>query len=110
MNYPRILICVAVMALVTYLPRVLPLAIFRKKINHRFVKSFLLSVPYAVLAAMTFPDILYSTSSMVSGLAGLLTALLLAYFGKGLLTVALGATAAAFLTEQLLLLCGMLAF
>ena len=50
MNYPRILICVAVMALVTYLPRVLPLAIFRKKINNRFVKSFLFYVPYAVLA------------------------------------------------------------
>ena len=48
-NYPRILICVAVMALVTYLPRVLPLAIFRKKINNRFVKSFLFYVPYAVL-------------------------------------------------------------
>ena len=72
------------MALVTYLPRVLPLAIFRKKINNRFIKSFLFYVPYAVLAAMTFPDILYSTVSMISGLVGLLTALLLAYFGAGL--------------------------
>lgn len=98
------------MALVTYLPRVLPLAIFRKKINNRFVKSFLAYVPYAVLATMTFPDILYSTSSMISGFAGLLIALLLAYFGKGLLTVALGATAVAFITEQILLMCGVLTF
>lgn len=110
MNVARMLVCVAVMALVTYLPRVLPLAIFRKKINNRFIKSFLFYMPYAVLAAMTLPDILYSTASVVSGIVGLLAALLLAYFGKGLLTVALGATAAVFITEQILLLCGGLAF
>ena len=56
MNYTRILICILIMALVTYLPRMLPLAIFRKKIENQFVKSFLAYVPYAVLAAMTFPQ------------------------------------------------------
>ena len=33
MNYQRILIAVFIMALVTYLPRMLPLAIFKKKIK-----------------------------------------------------------------------------
>lgn len=102
MDYTRILIAIAIMALVTYIPRMLPLAVFQRKIQNRFIRSFLAYVPYAVLAAMTFPEILYSTSSMLSGAAGLVAALLLSYFGKGLLTVALSSTAVVFLVEQLL--------
>lgn len=102
MNYTRILIGVAIMAIVTYIPRMLPLAIFRKKIKSRFIRSFLAYVPYAVLAAMTFPEILYSTSNMISAIAGLLVALLLSYFGRGLLTVALSSTAVVFVVEQIL--------
>ena len=33
MNYGRMLIAIGIMALVTYLPRMLPLAIFKKKIK-----------------------------------------------------------------------------
>ena len=102
MNYTRILIGVAIMALVTYIPRMLPLAIFRKKIKSRFIRSFLAYVPYAVLAAMTFPEILYSTSNVISAVAGLLVALVLSYFGRGLLTVALSSTAVVFVVEQIL--------
>jgi branched-subunit amino acid transport protein len=102
MNYQRILICILIMALVTYVVRMLPLAIFKKKINNRFIKSFLAYVPYAVLAAMTFPEILYSTANLYSACFGLFTALLLAYKNKGLLTVALGSTAAVFVAEQLI--------
>ena len=102
MNYTRILIGVAIMALVTYIPRMLPLAIFRKKIKSRFIRSFLAYVPYAVLAAMTFPEILYSTSHVISAVAGLLVALVLSYFGRGLLTVALSSTAVVFVVEQIL--------
>lgn len=108
MNYTRILLAILVMALVTYLPRMLPLAIFQKKIQNRFIKSFLAYVPYAVLAAMTFPEILYSTSHMISAAAGMLTALVLAYFNKGLLTVALSSAAVVFVVEQALKLMNML--
>ena len=76
--------------------------IFRKKINNRYVRSFLNYVPYAVLAAMTFPAIFSATSSPLSALAGLIVALALAYWGKGLLTVALSASAAVFLAELLM--------
>jgi branched-subunit amino acid transport protein len=100
MNYQKIFLSILIMAVVTYLVRMLPLAIFKKKISNRFIRSFLAYVPYAVLAAMTFPEILYSTGNMVSAGAGLLVALLLAYFNKGLLTVALGSSLAVFLTEQ----------
>ncbi len=102
MNYARILTCIFIMAFVTYLVRMLPLAIFKKKINNRFIKSFLAYVPYAVLSAMTFPAILFSTGSLYSASFGLAVALLLAYKNKGLLTVALGSTAAVFVAEQLL--------
>ena len=57
---------ILVMAGVTYLVRMLPLVIFKKKITNRFIRSFLYYIPYAVLAAMTFPAILSATASPIS--------------------------------------------
>ena len=80
-----------VMAGVTYLIRMLPLTVFRREIHSVFVKSFLHYVPYAVLGAMTFPDVLYSTCSLWTALAGLIVAVIMAWRGRSLLTVAIGA-------------------
>lgn len=102
MNDGFVLSAVAVMAIVTYLPRMIPLTFMKRKIENRFIRSFLYYVPYAVLAAMTIPGILYATSSMLSALVGLAVAVFLAYYEKGLVIVALGASAAVFLTEQLI--------
>ncbi|WMJ22144.1 AzlD domain-containing protein [Paludicola sp. MB14-C6] len=102
MNYTRILICVFIMAFVTYLPRMLPLVAFKKKLKNRYIKSFLAYVPYAVLAAMTFPEVLYSTANMISAGVGLAVALFLAYKEKSLLTVALCSVVAVFVTEQII--------
>ncbi len=79
-HYGYVLTAVAVMAIVTYIPRMLPLTLMRRKIQKipLFV-LFLYYVPYAVLAAMTVPAILYSTANMVSAMAGLLAAVFLAY-------------------------------
>ena len=88
-----------VMAGVTYLIRMLPLTVFRKPIKSRFLKSFLHYVPYACLTAMTFPAILTSTATILSGAAALVIAVILAYRGKSLLTVSLAASAAVMLTE-----------
>lgn len=93
-----------VMAGVTYLIRVIPFVLINKKIENRFINSFLYYIPYTVLAAMTFPAILYATGSMVSAAAGLLTAILLAYKRKGLLIVAVGACAAVLVAELLMLM------
>lgn len=98
----NIFIYIAVMALVTYLIRMLPLVIFRKKIENRFIRSFLYYIPYAVLAAMTFPAFFSSTGSVWSAVAGLIVALLLAFFEKGLLTVALSSCVAVFVIEFLI--------
>ncbi len=106
MGVERILISTLIMAGVTYLIRMLPLGVFKRKITNRFVRSFLAYVPYAVLAAMTFPAILYSTANVYSAAAGLFAALLLAYWGKGLLTVAVGSVAVVFFTEQVMRVLG----
>lgn len=101
-NYAYVLTAVAVMALVTYIPRMIPLTFMRRKITNRFVCSFLYYMPYAVLTAMTLPAILYATSGMASAVVGLIAAVILAYRNHGLLTVALGAVVAVFVTERIL--------
>ncbi len=95
----RFAILLLVMAGVTYLVRMVPFVAFRKKISSPFVKSFLYYVPYAVLGAMTVPAVFYSTGSTLSAAVGFACCLIPAYFGRSLITVALTAGGAAFLTE-----------
>ena len=90
---------IAVVALVTYLIRVLPLTLIRREIKNPFLRSFLYYVPYVTLAAMTFPAILSSTGSLWSALAGFAVAIALAIREKGLLTVAMSACGTVFLVE-----------
>jgi len=105
---------VLVMAVVTYLVRAVPLTLVRKPIRSTFFRSFLRYVPYAVLAAMTFPDVLFSTGYTLSGSSlpawsagltlpwapllcaavGLLAGTLFAWRSKSLLTVAVVSCAA----------------
>lgn len=93
----KIFVYILVMAGVTYLIRMIPFTLFRKKIKSRFLKSFLHYIPYAVLSAMTIPAIFYSTSSILSSVIGTIVAILLSYFGLPLIVVALAAAAAAFI-------------
>lgn len=90
------------MALVTYLIRVLPLTLIRREIKSRFIKSFLYYVPYVTLATMTFPAILTATDSIWSGAVGFLMALFLAYKGKSLIQVSMLACVSVFLVELFL--------
>ena len=78
---PNVYLYILVMAGVTYLIRMLPLVLFKREITSPFVKSFLYYVPYACLAAMTFPAILTATAGgIISGAAGLIVALIVAYY------------------------------
>ena len=95
----NIYLYILVMAVVTYLVRMLPLTLIRREIKNVYIRSFLYYSPDATLAAMTFPAILYASSSLWSSLAGFAVALILAYKGKGLVMVAIFACAAAFLVE-----------
>ncbi len=102
MTTSKILINILVMAGVTYLIRMLPMVIFRQKIENRFVQSFLFYIPYAVLGAMTFPGIFTSTSSLWSAITGTVVAVILSFREKGLLTVALAACFTVYVTEAVL--------
>lgn len=90
------------MALVTYLIRVLPLTLIRREIKSSFIKSFLYYVPYVTLATMTFPAILTATDSIWSGAVGFLVALVLAYKGRSLIQVSMLACICVFLVELFL--------
>lgn len=98
----RVYLYILLMAGVTYLIRALPLTLIRKEINSRFIRSFLHYVPYATLAAMTFPAILNATDYLISSLIGFLVALILAFNKKSLLTVAGFSCLAAFIVELFL--------
>ena len=93
-----IIIYIAVMAGVTYLIRMIPFTLFRKKIKSAFFRGFLYYIPYAVLSAMTIPAIFYSTNSMPTAIAGAVVAVVLAYCRLPLIVVALAAAATAFVT------------
>ena len=84
------------MALTTYFIRMIPFTAFRKQIKSEYLQSFLYYVPFAVLGAMTFPAIFYSTGNVITAVIGTAVAMALAFFGKSLVVVAIAAVVAAF--------------
>lgn len=99
MNIGSFFAYLLVCAGVTYLIRMIPLALCRGRLENTYVRSFLAYVPFAVLGAMTFPAIFSATGDYVSGIVGTVTAAVLAFRRKSLLTVAAGACLAAFIAE-----------
>lgn len=97
-------IALLVMAGITYLIRLLPILFVRHRIKSRFVRSFLHYVPYAVLATIAFPAIIFSTGNVISGAAATAVCMLLTYKNRGIITVSFGAILSALIVEALLLL------
>lgn len=102
MSTARLLQYILVMAAVTYAIRVLPLILFRKPIRSPFIRSFLYYIPYAVLGAMTIPAIFFATDALLSASVGLVVAVIVAWHKKGLLTVAVAACLAVYITQWLM--------
>lgn len=96
-------IYILVIALVTYLIRMLPLTLFQKKIKNKFIKSFLFYVPYACLTAMTIPSIFSATASPISAIVGLAVAIITSIYSKNLVVVAGLACLAVFVVERILM-------
>lgn len=90
------------MAGVTYLIRMLPLVLIKRRIQNRFVLSFLYYIPYAVLSVMTIPAIFYSTSYTISAIAGFVVAVVLSLKNKSLLTVAASSCAVVLVAELII--------
>ncbi len=99
MNNLQFFTYLLVLAGSTYLIRVIPFVAIKEKINNKYVRSFLYYIPYAVLTAMTLPAALYATSSVISALAGIVVAIILAYRNKSLTVVAIFACLAVYITE-----------
>ena len=93
---------IAVMGLVTYMIRVLPLTLIRRQIKSHVIRSFLYYVPYVTLAVMTFPAIMGATESQWSALAALIIGIVLAFLGNDLMVVSIACVLTVFLTELLI--------
>lgn len=101
MNFAAFLPYLVTMALVTYLIRAVPLILLKKKIRSRFLLSFLHYMPYAALSVMTIPAVFFATDHVITAAAGVAVALILGFFKKDLLTVAIGASAGVFIAQLL---------
>ena len=92
-------IYIAVMALVSYTIRILPLTLIRKPIRNRFIQSFLYYVPYVTLAVMTFPAIIHATQTPISGAVAVAAGIIAAWLGTGLFPVSVICCALVFVIE-----------
>ena len=99
----NVYIYIAVMAIVTYLIRVLPLTLVRREIKNIYIRSFLYYVPYVTLSVMTFPSIMDATGSQWSGLAALVVGMVLAWKGASLFKVAVACCAVVYVLELIIL-------
>ena len=103
MRSGNVYIYIAVMAIVTYLIRVLPLTLVRPEIRNVYIRSLLYYVPYVTLSVMTFPSIMDATGSQWSGLAALIVGLALAWRGASLFKVAVACCATVYVLELIIL-------
>ena len=94
----------ALMAGVTYLIRAVPFVLCKGRIKSKYIRDFLYYVPMAVLGAMTFPDVFESTGDLRTAVCGVAVAVILAWRGRSLLTVAVAACCAVALAQGFLLL------
>ena len=91
-----------IMAIVTYLIRVLPLTLVRKPIKNVTIRSFLYSVPYVTLACMTFPAIIEATQIPAAGIVALVTGIILAWKKASLFQVSMACCLMVFIVELIL--------
>ena len=98
----EILIYILIMSAVTLAIKILPLTLIRGEIKNVTLKSFLHYVPYATLAVMTFPAIIYATQSKISGLLALIIGIISAWLGASLFRVAIICCVVVFVTEKFL--------
>ena len=89
MEQHSILIYILLAIVITNLIRVIPMAFIKGPITNRFVRSFLYYVPYVTLAVMTFPDMIQTTLTTLSGIVSLCIGIIAAWYGMGLFPVAI---------------------
>jgi branched-subunit amino acid transport protein len=78
------------MAIVTYIPRMVPLVILRDVQLPKRLKRFLHFVPFTVLSSLIFPDVLTSVDDLTAAICGATTAVILSILKVNLIFVVLG--------------------
>ena len=105
----NVAIAMVIMALTTYLIRVIPIGFVRRKLDNEWFQVFLYYIPFCVLSAMTFPGVIYSTTPTgattphyASAIIATVVAIVMSWKNRGLVRVALVAVLVALLVELLL--------
>ena len=94
----KIMILSVLMMCVTAPSRILPVFFLGERKLPPFVESLLHYIPYAVLGALIFPDVLAATGSLYSSAAGAITAIILGWYGRGILVVLVGGILATYIS------------
>ncbi|MDR1240956.1 MAG: AzlD domain-containing protein [Oscillospiraceae bacterium] len=102
MDNNALVLAVFLMGGTQYLLKMIPLVFLKKKVENKFLSSFLFYIPYAVLTSMTIPEIFNSTSHVISASVGALIAVILGLMNQGLIVVSLSATVAVFIVEKIM--------
>lgn len=103
MDKQSIIVCILLAIITTNLIRVVPMLLIKGQISNRFLRSFLYYVPYVTLAVMTFPSMVQTTVSPVSGAVALISGIVAAWRGLGLFPVAAICCAIVYLMDNLIL-------
>ena len=103
MDKHSIIICILLAVITTNLIRVVPMLLIKGQISNRFLRSFLYYVPYVTLAVMTFPSIIQTTISPLSGTVALIAGVIAAWRGMGLFPVAAICCVIVYLMDSLVL-------
>ncbi len=103
MDKHSIIICILLAIITTNLIRVVPMLLIKGQINNRFLRSFLYYVPYVTLAVMTFPSMIQTTMSPISGIVALVTGIIAAWRGMGLFPVAAICCTIVYLMDSLIM-------
>lgn len=94
-----LILLVVAMGIVTYIPRMLPMVFLQKVRLPGRVRRFLEFVPYAVLASLIFPGILFSVEHIESAVAGGVVAVLLSALRVNLILVVIGGISGVFVAD-----------
>ena len=103
MDNRSIIICILLAIITTNLIRVVPILLIKGPINNRFLRSFLYYVPYVTLAVMTFPSMIQTTMSPLSGTVALIVGIIAAWRRMGLFPVAAICCAIVYLMDTLII-------
>jgi branched-subunit amino acid transport protein len=95
----KLLLIVAGMAAVTYIPRMAPMVLLKDMKLPKFLKSFFEFIPFAALGALIFPGVFSSTGDTGSAIVGCIVSIILALFRLNVMVVVLGGILGVFLVQ-----------